>query len=157
MKFLKNSSSRAEGCSTANHLITAFSCAAVLVATIGFSTSAMAAKCNNISFRAHNTTATPMRITKVRFKDRNGANSSNWHTQAIKNYTCDSGSNCISVRPEDLEKRQNHDLHAFQFQYSYPKGNGWGSKHWSTSRKDADNERCVDGRTYPESGAFDIP
>lgn len=141
---------------SASRLPLALSFAAMVFTAIGASTPSMAAVCNDVIFRNHNTNATDMKIYKVRFKDRNAGNPSAWHTEDLKNYTCAAGSDCVSIKREDLGSRENHNLHSFQFRYAYRSGSGWGAKNWSSSNTDPD-ELCVDDREYPDIGAFDLP
>ena len=132
------------------------SCAAILFTSIVATAPSMAAVCNDVTFRNHNTNAVDMKIYKVRFKDRNAGNPNAWHTEDLRDYTCAAGSDCVSMRAEDLGSRENHNLYSFQFKYAHRSGSGWGSKSWSSSSTDPD-ELCEDDREYPDIGAFDLP
>lgn len=134
------------------HLQLVLNCAVTLFITIGASVPSLAAKCNDVTFRNHNTSSNNLVISRVRFKDENSGDQNAWRTHNLRDYTCASHSDCVSISPEDLGYRENHNLVDFEFEIVWP----WGTTQWSAPNTDVDS-LCVDDRQYPNTGAFDVP
>jgi len=129
---------------------------AVLLVAFGITMPTLADVCKNVTFRAHNTTGTDMKIYSVRYRDYSSGNTEALQEEYLPAINCAHGSDCFSD-PQNLgsafEPRENHNLANFSFKYAYWTTTGWGPKKWSSERYNS-NMTCTNGRTY---GTFNVP
>jgi hypothetical protein len=116
----------------------------------GITTPTLADVCKNVTFRAHNSSDTDMRIYSVQYHDYNSGDTSHWYTEDLPTTNCARESDCFT-NPQNLgsafNPRLNHDLANFEFWFAKKTATGWGSPKWSDPHYNSD-ATCINNRTY---------